>query len=197
MTTEWSSIDTFLRRLGVRIGAPTTGQTTGGIHTAGSQHYSGRARDYGMSGSDVAAITAALLPYAQGAGAPVDELFDSRAGVFYADGVKIAPSAELRQGHYDHVHVGIRPGVDLDAFTLANPKASPGGWRVPGTNFRIQNPVSAAKGAVGDAVGDAVGSVMAGVGRVVMEALFVAAGLALVAMGVARGVSTKEATNGP
>jgi hypothetical protein len=115
MTTGWASIDAALSALGLSFGAPTPGQTTGGSHVPDSEHYQGRARDYGSAGSDPGAIARALLPYAEGPDAPIDELFYSPLGIFYKNGAAFSPSDSLRQEHYDHVHVGVRPNTDLAA----------------------------------------------------------------------------------
>lgn len=109
----WISVDDYLRARQIRIGAPTPGQTVGGSHTAGSLHFSGRGRDYGDANSDCAAIAQALLPLAQGPDAPVEELFYAPLNIFFDHGQAITPSASLRAGHQDHVHVGLAPGVDL------------------------------------------------------------------------------------
>lgn len=114
--SAWESIDRYLEGLGIRVGTPTLGQTTGGKHAPNSHHYDARARDYGRSSSDVRAITNALLPLARGDSAPIVELFDSTSGVFYKNGRPITPSASLRRGHYSHVHVAVAPGVDLATF---------------------------------------------------------------------------------
>jgi hypothetical protein len=162
----WELIDQLLERAGVRIGAPTPGQTTGGTHVNGSFHYEGRARDYGRSTSDVRAITQALLPYATGDGAPIVELFDSTSGVFMDNGVAIKPSEELRQGHYDHVHVALRAGATLD-----------GTPSVPSTPL----------GTIGRFA-------VAGVQGVALQLILVAGGVALLGLGAWRSVHKGAST---
>ena len=115
--TGWAEIDRYLTSLGVRIGKPTIGQTTGGTHTTTSWHYKGQARDYGQSNSDLAAILVALYPYALGVGAPIIELYGR--DVFMKNGRAIAPSRALRDGHQNHVHVAIAPGRTLPVIVLA------------------------------------------------------------------------------
>jgi hypothetical protein len=109
----WQSLDEFLRGLGIRVGDPTAGQTTGGTHVDGSYHYLGLGRDYGAS-SDRDAIALALLPFADEPGDPLDELFYSPLNIFYDEGRAITPSASLRSGHQDHVHVAL----DRDGRTV-------------------------------------------------------------------------------
>lgn len=107
--STWPDIDLYLSGLGIRIGTPTIGQTTGGVHAPGSYHYLGRARDYGQSNSDMRAIWDALLPYAQGPGHQLVELFGPwgawRAGrdIGYVG------------GHTDHVHAAIAVDGHLGA----------------------------------------------------------------------------------
>lgn len=104
--TSWNDLDAFLASRGVRFGAPTIGQTTGGGHVADSYHYRGLARDYGNANSDVGAIIAAFRPYAV-PGGPIVELFGP--GVSIKNGVPI-PTVP---GHTDHVHVAICAGCTL------------------------------------------------------------------------------------
>lgn len=108
MSDAWRSVDAYLGALGIRYGSPTVGQTTGGTHAPGSLHYSGRARDYGRSQSDMPAIISALLPFAEGPDHLIQELFG--LGVFWKSGRVITPSTSLRTAHQDHVHVGLRAG---------------------------------------------------------------------------------------
>jgi len=174
--TGWPSIDAALQALGIHFGAPTTGQTTGGNHVPDSEHYQGRARDYGNANSDDAAIVAALLPYAQGADAPIDELFYSPLGIFYKNGSPITPDPGLRQEHYDHVHVGIRPGVDLAAAVGSG----------PGTTARLAG--FPGSGILGGAVGD----VLTPIRSALLTATFVAAGVGLVVLGGIRGAKGRQ-----
>lgn len=117
----WNDIDAYLVARGVRIGPPTIGQTTGGTHTtARSFHYSGMARDYGRD-SDRLAIVAALAPLAQGAGAPIRELFYAPTNTFFDEGRPFTPSTKLREGHQTHVHAAIRPDAELGAAPAGTP----------------------------------------------------------------------------
>ena len=165
--TGWRSIDAFLNGQGIRIGPPTVAQTTGGGHANGSLHYLGLARDYGDADSDVTAVTQAVLPYAVGPGAPVVELFSSRDGVFYKNGAAFVPDAALRAQHYNHVHVGVRSGVDL---STAQPPSG----------------ATTHPSAVLTSIGGSSSSVSTSIGRVLVEGVFVAGALALVALGVTR-----------
>lgn len=112
--TPWRSIDDYLTVKGVRYGAPTVSQTTGGNHAPGSLHYVGRARDYGRSTSDLPGILEALLPFAVGPTYKLQELFG--LSTFWKNGRVITPSVGLRESHQDHVHAGLREGC-----TLPNP----------------------------------------------------------------------------
>ena len=112
--TTWQSIDSYLTAHGVHIGAPTLGQTVGGVHTSGSTHYAGRARDYGDANSDTGAVSVTLAPLAQGPNAPIEELFDGAHDVWFDNGQAFEPTKALRNAHLDHVHVALKPGVSLD-----------------------------------------------------------------------------------
>lgn len=171
MTTGWQSIDNALSALGLRFGPPTADQTTGGSHAPNSEHYAGRARDYGDASSDVSAITKALLPYATGPNAPIDELFSSRDGVFMANGERIVPGDALRQDHYDHVHVGVRSGVDLAA--LIDPTAAAASSSAP--------------------TGTLTGLNVNGVGGIATTALFLAAGVGAIIVGAKHGFAGRQA----
>lgn len=117
-TYGWLELDRFLRAQRVRIGAPTTGQTDGGDHTATSKHYPrnnavspdglrhGCARDYGSASSDCAAIFRALLPHAK-SGVVIELFYDPLGG--WDNGTNIGPIG----GHGDHVHAAIRPAGQL------------------------------------------------------------------------------------
>jgi hypothetical protein len=105
----WETIDAFLKAKGVKIGAPTKGQTDGGKHSPTSAHPQGRGRDYGSVGSDRGAVVRELLPYAK-RGGPVMELFYSGTNTFWDNSVEFTPSADLRSTHWDHVHVALWPG---------------------------------------------------------------------------------------
>lgn len=131
--TEYLGIIQAVRNLGLLVTQPTVGQTTGGQHTAGSEHYAGRAVDFGVGSQgaeNVRAIYRAILPYAKGAGHVVDELFFDPSGSGWSDGVNIGPIG----GHSDHVHVGVRVGVDLsDEMGYPPLLASGGGGANPGS----------------------------------------------------------------
>lgn len=172
--TGWESIDAALMALGIRFGAPTAGQTTGGSHVAGSEHYDGRARDYGSADSDPAAIATALLPYATGPDAPIDELIYSPLGIFMDKGQPFTPTDEERQQHYGHAHVGVAPGVDLAAFVTGSPRATLTGF--PGSGV----------------LGDVVGGFLEPFRRVAISIVFVGAGVALLVMGGMRLVRRGE-----
>jgi hypothetical protein len=166
--TGWPSIDAALSALGLTFGAPTTGQTTGGSHAPGSEHYQGRARDYGDANSDVKAVATALLPYAQGPNAPIDELFFAPLNIFYKTGQAITPDDALRQGHYNHVHVGIRPGVDLAAAIGGGATATTVGSKIPGAGV--------------------VGDLLSPLKNTAFTVVFIVAGLGLVVLGGSRAV---------
>lgn len=108
MADTWRTVDTYLAGRGVRHGAPTEGQTTGGKHATNSLHYTGRARDYGRSDSDLVGILDVLLPFAVGPDHVIQELFG--LAVYWKHGAILHPSAELRAAHQNHVHVGLRAG---------------------------------------------------------------------------------------
>lgn len=169
MSTGWASIDNALAALGIRFGAPTPGQTTAGTHVPTSEHYQGRARDYGDANSDSAAIVAALEPLAEGPGAPIDELFWSPGNVFLKNGAVISPDPSLRQEHYDHVHVGIKADTDLTQYL-----ASAGVASGPGDGSAAATPVGFGSSLTKDAM------------RFAVEATLVLGGLALVVLGVIR-----------
>lgn len=107
----WRSIDAYLGAKGVRYGSPTVSQTTGGQHAKGSLHYTGHARDYGRSNSDLPAILGELLPFAVGPEHKVCELFGLTT--FWRDGRVFTPGRALHDDHQDHVHVGLRAGAVL------------------------------------------------------------------------------------
>lgn len=119
MTDAWQGIDRYLAAKGVRVGAPTLGQTTGGEHAKGSYHYRGLARDYGRSKSDMPAIITELLPFAVGPDHRLAELFGS--STYWKDGGLITPSKGLFHAHQDHVHVALRPGAQLPKPAKAVP----------------------------------------------------------------------------
>ena len=107
--STWADIDRYLTALHIRIGTPTIGQTTGGIHVPGSYHYAGMARDYGSMTSDMRAIWDALLPFAQGPNHQLVELFGPWGAW------KAGRDIEYVGGHTDHVHAAIAPNGVLKA----------------------------------------------------------------------------------
>ena len=120
--STWADIDLYLSGRGIRIGTPTIGQTVGGVHAPGSYHYLGRARDYGQSTSDMRAIWDALLPYAQGPGHQLVELFGPWGAW------KAGRDIEYVGGHTDHVHAAIAADGHLGA---SQPIPSPPTERKP------------------------------------------------------------------
>lgn len=103
MAGRWQDIDAYLESRGIRIGAPTIGQTTGGVHANGSRHYLGRARDYGVGDSDGPAVYAALVPFATGPNYQLEELFFGSAG--FDNG-----QPWVEPNHEDHVHAALKSG---------------------------------------------------------------------------------------
>jgi len=117
---EWKRIIVAVKLLGLRCGVPSVGQTTGGHHASASLHYEGRAVDFGVATSDSARIARALAPYAKGPDAPICELIFNGTSVdeAFKNGSWIGAAGYGRatwQEHRDHVHVGVRAGVDLAA----------------------------------------------------------------------------------
>lgn len=155
----WNDLDAFLSARGIRYGAPTLGQTTGGTHVDGSYHYLGLARDYGSSNSDMPAIIQAFRPYAV-PGGPVVELF--------GPGVSIKNGAAIPQvaGHGDHVHVAIRAGATLGQAPPASSAPASSGGGGGGPLSAITAPLTALAGLSSAAVNPAtwrrLGLVLAG-----------------------------------
>lgn len=111
----FKGIEELVRALGFTFGTPTYGQTVGGQHAAGSEHYAGRAVDFGKSTSPAAAIAAALVPYAAGGGFSLDELIFAPLGIGYKNGVNIGEAgygAQTWADHRDHVHAGTPTAYD-------------------------------------------------------------------------------------
>lgn len=108
MAGTWKEIDDYLRAHGVRIGPPTTGQTTGGGHSTNSYHYVGTARDYGLYDSDAAAVARCLHPIARMRRSPLAELFFGPLNIWYVDGNRV-PGSSIG-GHMDHCHAALAPG---------------------------------------------------------------------------------------
>ena len=122
---EYLGIIEAARNLGLLVSDPAVTQTTGGTHVVGSEHYDGRAVDFGFNlqgGADnLEALYNAFLPYAQGPGHVIDELFYDPLGG-WADGMNIGAIGS----HDAHVHVGVKPTVDL-AEAMGYPPATASG----------------------------------------------------------------------
>lgn len=105
----WSVLDDYAKAKGLRVGAPSPGQTLGGTHANGSNHYKGLARDYGRE-SDAAGIERLFAPLAAGKNPPIIELYGI-GGTSLKDGSALSPEPAGHAG--DHTHVAIRAGVTL------------------------------------------------------------------------------------
>ncbi|HEX2023825.1 MAG TPA: peptidoglycan-binding domain-containing protein [Acidimicrobiales bacterium] len=119
----WQVIDNYLKGKGIKIGPPRENQTTGGVHSPGSYHYKGLARDYGDADSDCGAIMDALMPHKH----LFLELFYAPRGVWHPKNVG---------GHQDHVHAAIR----ADVTSLGGPgqqQVSGGGPQFPGRLLNV------------------------------------------------------------
>jgi hypothetical protein len=99
----WQSIDRYLKGRGIKVGAPTIGQTTGGRHVAGSVHYDGRGRDYGRT-SNYIGIAHALVHIALDPNGPIEELFGPGVSIDNGRRVPTVPN------HDTHTHVGLKKG---------------------------------------------------------------------------------------
>jgi hypothetical protein len=145
--SDWPKIDAELHLAGIRI-APTTPCSTDGprlqcgTHVPHSEHYEGRARDYGDHASDCEAIANHLRPYAQGPGHILDELFYAPTGDWWKNGTNL-----LRNqigDHDDHVHAGIVAGA---SFPVQQPPQPPTHYPEDGmTSTPIRIPLDAADG---------------------------------------------------
>jgi hypothetical protein len=121
MTRNWEEIDRFLAARGVRIGAPTLGQTTGGKHNSSARHFSnhfvGTARDYGQHDSNACAVARKLELIALQPNGPIAELYCSvgpQEGIFIRNGQRLSPvPLTLWTSHRDHCHVALKPGRRL------------------------------------------------------------------------------------
>lgn len=112
MTTQWQEIDRYIRAHGIRVGAPTVGQTTGGGHSPGSYHYKGLARDYGtLDGSEPHRIARLLNPLARNPEGPLYELYFALTDTWWKNGQRM--SAASIGGHRDHCHVSLKIGRHL------------------------------------------------------------------------------------
>lgn len=125
----WSTLDDYAKAKGVRIGAPSPGQTLGGTHASGSYHYAGLARDYGRE-SDAAGVERLFAPLASGKNPPIVELFGI-GGTSLKDGKALSPEPAGHVGN--HTHVAIRAGVSL-ADLMGSNDSSPLADQVAGFN---------------------------------------------------------------
>lgn len=124
----WENIDAYLISLGVRIGAPTPAQTSGGTHAPGSYHHpkmGATARDYGdgWPQSDCKAVVRALEPFATGPNYKLAELFYTPLDVFYKNGKRASwwTRRAVAASHRDHVHAALRPGYQLPVVPAKPP----------------------------------------------------------------------------
>lgn len=175
---EWHNIEAAVAALGFSFGPPTPGQTW--VHPGSSgadEHTQGRAVDFGDATSPSGKIAAALVPYAKGPGAPIDELIFAPLGIGYKNGVNIGAAgygASTWAEHFNHVHVGVRRGVDLATAVAAAPV--PGGYQQP------TGP------ATGGAAGSGVSGFTATLRRVSVEGVLLLAGVTLAGLGAWRAV---------
>lgn len=106
----WKLIHTYLRsQIGAKAAEPTKSQTTGGKHSATSNHFKGLAIDYGDANSDCKAVVAALEPFARTG--LLSELYFAPTNTWFKNGRKLT-QADIG-GHQDHVHVAIKAGQVL------------------------------------------------------------------------------------
>ncbi len=179
---EWHSIIAAVHDLGFAFGAPTVGQTWQHHDPLSphSEHLQGRAVDFGDATAPSAAIAKALVPYATGPNATIDELIFAPLGIGFKNGVNIGEAgygAATWAGHFDHVHVGIRTGGNLDAAVHGAPV--PGRYTAPGAAPAAARPAPAG------------GSGWAGtLRRVSVEGVLLGGGVGLVGLGVWRAVSS-------
>jgi len=188
--SEWHNIIAAVRDLGFTFGAPTLGQTWqhNDPLSPNSEHLQGRAVDFGDATSPSAAIARALVPYAQGPNAPIDELIFAPLGIGYKKGQNIGEAgygAATWAGHFDHVHVGVRPGADLAAAVKGGPV--PGGY--PATAMPAAGRAAAPK-----AGGD--GGFASTLRRLSVEGVLLGGGVLLVGLGVWRAVNSNGAAGG-
>ncbi len=148
--TGWRSIIEAVRDTGQSFGYPADTQITHGTHAAGSEHYQGRAVDFGTATSNPDAIFRALRPYAMGGRAAIDELFWDPSGEGWKNGSNIGPIGH----HSDHVHVGIPAGEDLAGMLTGGPGHGPGllGQIRAGIGGLVNNGLSAAAHHIADPV---------------------------------------------
>lgn len=107
VTTGWPEIHSYLRSvIGSKAAHPTHGQTTGGKHSAGSNHYKGLAIDYGDANSDCQAVYDALVPFAR-SGVIIELIWQHD---IWKRGTR---SHYAPRDHRDHVHAAIAPGLHL------------------------------------------------------------------------------------
>lgn len=118
---EAQAIIDFATEKGIRGAANrSAGQVTSGTHASGSEHYQGRAVDFGGADSDAGAVEALFAPMAATPGSPVDELYGYN-GASFKNGAVLSPEPAGHKGN--HTHVGVRQGTTLDA--LRSGKAGP------------------------------------------------------------------------
>jgi len=117
----WQIIDAVAAAHGLQVGPPTVGQTTGGTHVSGSNHYAGLARDYGR-GSDAVGISRLFAPAAKAYPQVVTESY----GI---DGVGISHGSPFQPKNHtgDHTHVSVGAGVTLAQLESAVTAAAKGG----------------------------------------------------------------------
>ncbi len=151
----WELIDSWLAAQGFTVPRPTAGQTVRPC-ASGSAHCIGegaRARDYGL-GADVAGesrIALALVRLAQSG--QLDELYHTPTGQFWKGGQRLAkPSRSLVDGHQDHVHAAVAPGVTALTGAAGGPGAS---TPIDSTSAGGLASLSAAAAAVSDFLEDA------------------------------------------
>lgn len=188
---EWHNIIAGVQALGIRFGTPTVGQTWqhNDPLSPHSEHLQGRAVDFGDATSNSAEIARALVPYAKGPNAPIDELIFAPLGIGYKNGTNIGEAgygAATWAGHFDHVHVGVRHGADLAAAVKGGPV--PGGY--PAT------PMPAGGGAHAAARPQGDGGFSRTLRRLSVEGVLLGGGVLLVGLGVWRAVNSNGAASG-
>lgn len=180
---EWHSIIAAVHALGFTFATPTLGQTWqhNDPLSPHSEHLQGRAVDFGDATAPSAAIAKALVPYATGPNASIDELIFAPLGIGFKNGVNIGKAgygAATWAGHFDHVHVGVRAGADLAAAVHGAPV--PGGF----------TPLGAAASTPAG-TGMSTGSGWAGTLRKLsVEGVLLGGGVGLVGLGVWRAVNS-------
>jgi len=182
---EWHSIIAAVHDLGFTFGTPTVGQTWQHHDPLSphSEHLQGRAVDFGDATAPSAAIAKALVPYATGPNATIDELIFAPLGIGFKNGVNIGEAgygAATWAGHFDHVHVGVRSGANLDAAVHGAPV--PGRFTAPGAA-----PAAASRSAPAGGGGSGWAGTLR---RVSVEGVLLGGGVGLVGLGVWRAVNS-------